>query len=227
MTVFGTFLVGYILTRLLLPVAFRQVDDALAERVEGLLAEQDADNARALALLARQLDPSRQDDPLPTDAELRDAFTKATAAVRQVIFQQARETRRRSWRDDPELSARTVPVLRALVDSDTGNNFEFRGQLGYALKDRAGPGDLEAADTALTEAITLRDRRGQVGWLMYELNRAHCRILLVRPDDQIVPDLATVAAAETVRPRVSGYPDILSWLQQRGMGIGDLVGATA
>lgn len=222
----GGFLVGYILTRLLLPVAFTEADQALADQIAGLKKEALAQNERdayALMLHSRQVEASRRaDTDVPTQEELDAAFTSASPVVRLVIFQRARQLRRENWKTDPDQSNLTLPVFRALVKADDGSNFEFQGQLGYALKDQPTP-DWSGAETALSAAIEGRDACKLKGWLLYELNRADCRIALNRGEDQILPDLRKAAASKPIRKKMHHFHAVVAWLRdQKQMTMDDL-----
>lgn len=211
----GGFLAGYLLTRLLLPAAFRSVEGDLAARVADLEAnvqEQDLLNTRALSLYSHQVDVGRRTDP-PSQQTLNDAIAKAAAVVKLVIFQQARDLRRRSWESDEPSSTSTIPIFRALIASDDGTNFEYHGQLGYALKDQEPPAWSDA-ERELTVAIAVRDKRGLTGWVTYELNRAECRAALNAPEEGVRRDLAAAASDEDLRRAMSGYPQIARWLQE-------------
>jgi len=90
------------------------------------------------------------------------------------------------------------------------------GELGYALKDKAAP-DWEAAEKALTEAITIRDRLSEEGYGGYEYNRAVCRIWLKKPVDEIEADLKA-AAAKDQWVRVWDFdPHTSRWLTENNL----------
>ncbi len=219
----GGFLTGYILTRLLLPAAFRSADEGLAARVaaieqknttlEAKVQEQDVLNTQALALYSQQVDVTRRDVGPPAQARLNDALSKASAVVKLVIFQQARELRRKSWRSDKASSSATIPVFRALIASDDGTNFEYHGQLAYALKDQVEPAWQEA-ESELTVAITIRDRRNLKGWLMYELNRADCRAALHEPAEALRDDLLAARGMSDFPERIADFDPITKWLHE-------------
>jgi hypothetical protein len=197
------FLYGYLWTRLYLPAQFRRADvlSSLNERVakaeaasikatevseqaaaatEGIarqLEEQAAHDAKALALVARQL-TLIEGAPAITPRELEDALREASPSMRVLAFDRAYEVRTANWQRNKELMERTIPVFRALVAIDVNNEYHRNhGQLGYALKDQRSP-DWKAAQAELSEAIRIRGEWRTQGWLFYEFNRALCRIML-------------------------------------------------
>jgi hypothetical protein len=53
----------------------------------------------------------------------------------------------------------------------------------------ATPSSWAEAEEELTKAIEIRDRVGDRGFLLYEFNRAYCRIRLDRPREESLSDL--------------------------------------
>ena len=216
-TVLG-FLFGYLWTRLVFTGALRAADQAaigvLVEEVQRVtqkaetterkldeLKKQSELDAAALNLTYRQLNPAT-DLPKVTQEELDNAIALASPPVKIQVFNQAWQLRSESWRDQntkPKLEL-TIPVFRALICSDTQNEYHRNhAELGYALKDKLQP-DWAAAEQELTTAIKIRGPWKEHGWVLYEMNRAECRIMLDpdfaqnRPSDptrkeQIVDDL--------------------------------------
>ena len=96
-------------------------------------------------------------------------------------------------RRDIERGENSIPVFRALISSDKGDRFyQNHGQLGFALKDKSKP-NWKEAEEELTKAIEIRDRIGDIGFGLYEFNRAICRIHLGWQKDGIVQDIVTAA----------------------------------
>jgi hypothetical protein len=188
------FLTGYLLTRLYLTPAFKRADvEGLRSRVEkaeevsrqAQEAAEEADrkatsavrDVLALGLVDRQLNPKQGDQPVSQE-ELSEALEAATPALRAQAYLRAQRQREASWRSDPSVMERTIPVFRALIASDSGGQYHRNhADLGYALKDKVPP-DYAGAEDALTAAIRLRDSRHNPGWRIYEFNRALCRIML-------------------------------------------------
>ena len=181
------FLFGYLWTRLFLAGAFRQADlmsiGHLASRVEqtdrkleGLKKQTEID-VEALNLAYRQLNPS-PDLPVVTQEALNATVASASRPIKVQIFNQAWSARSANWRDKKPIMERTIPVFRALIQSDSENRYHMNhGQLGFALKDQEHP-NWVAAEQELTTAIEMRGPWMEHGWLFYEFNRAICRIML-------------------------------------------------
>ena len=187
------FLTGYLLTRLYLTPAFKRADvEGLRSRVEkaekvsrqaqeaaeeaGRKATSAVRDVLALGLVDRQLNPKPGDQPVSQE-ELSEALEAATPALRAQAYLRAQRQREASWKTNPAIMERTIPVFRALIASDSdGRYHRNHADLGYALKDKRPP-DYAAAEAALTEAIRLRDSRHNPGWRIYEFNRALCRIM--------------------------------------------------
>ena len=168
------FVVAYLWTRAVLQSVLKAADRDVAEQIQDVLSKREDANAEALALVERQLAGQSP----PTQPELDKALSAATPEWLVQIYRRAEEQRFHNWRDDPATMARTIPVFRALVTADTQHNF-FRhfGSLGFALKDKEPPAYAEAL-ALLTTAIDIRGKRRTKGLLIYEWNRALCRIQL-------------------------------------------------
>ena len=197
------FLPGYLWTRLymggLLARAERRQVEELQNKMEQVRSDveqvrsamqdalaQDKRDATARELADRQLTLTLG-DPGVTQQALNEAIAAASESVKATIFNLASRQRTDYWRDDKSKVERTIPIFQALVASDPKEeNFRYRGQLGYALKDKTVP-DYGAAEEMLTKAIQIRDRNIKQGWRMYELNRAQCRIHLDRAFDEKRP----------------------------------------
>jgi hypothetical protein len=176
---FDGFLIGYLWTRLYLAGAMQQADvESLTRRIDEIKEQSDVD-AKALALAIRQLNPSA-DKTAPTQQELNDAVRDASKNVKAQVFYQAQTTRQESWAEPGKkaMMERTIPLFRALIAADTDEEYHRNyGQLGYALKDQRTP-DWAAAEVALTKAIQIRGSAAEHDWVLYEYNRAICRIQL-------------------------------------------------
>lgn len=191
------FLLGYLWTRLYLTAAFRLFDDAslsaLSSEVQDLkdqftVVDSDLDamkrqaeiDGEAINLLERQL-RAGPDAPKPTQSELEEIICKASPNTRVYVFYQAQQLRTETWRSDKLTMERSIPIFRALIASDVAQRFHRNyAQLGYALKDKLDPSpeDLVEAEEALGRAIRIRGDWRERGFVLYEFNRALCRIML-------------------------------------------------
>jgi len=229
------FLFGYLWTRLFLPGAFRQADlSILVNRVEKASIEvkqvnekleemekQTKYDAAALNLAQRQLNPSI-DIPAVTQEQLNDAIKYASRPVRIQIFNQAENIRRDNWRSDKTKMGLTVPIFKALIESDIQDQFHRNhAQLGFALKDQQKP-EWSKAEAELTRAIEIRDSLKENGWLIYEFNRAICRInqddgflngkaSTTENKDKILSDLRAAAKSE-LKKRIQNDISIEKWM---------------
>jgi hypothetical protein len=172
------FLIGYLWTRLYFAGALIQAEDveSLHREIKDIKEQSDLD-ARAFALVAKQLNPSGDSAP-PSQQEINEAIKNASQNVKAQIFYQAQEIRSSSWQE-PRTKAkmeRTIPIFRALIACDKDDEFHRNhGQLGYALKDQRHP-DWIGAEAELTNAIQIRGTGPNPDWIWYEFNRAVCRI---------------------------------------------------
>jgi hypothetical protein len=219
------FLFGYLWTRLFLGEALREADvAALGEKIS-VLENQMSQDARALSLVQQQLNP-RADSPGVVQEELKEAIIKASPSAKTTIFYQAWDVRSNNWRDDvskPKME-RTIPIFRALADSDTANRYHANhGQLGFALKDKTDP-DWVEAEQELSKAIAIRGDWRTQGWLYYEYNRALCRIKTEAithkgeagpsPNrEMIIADLQAAATNNALRKIIEGEKTITDWLK--------------
>ena len=142
------------------------------------LEEQAQLDALALQLATTQL--SGLDADKPTQQALENAVVRASGEMKAQIFYRSQLQRLRNWRDDatkPKME-RTIPVFKALAASDSQDSYHKNyGELGYALKDQRTPDSAEA-EAALTRAIALRGDNSESSYYAYEMNCAHCRIML-------------------------------------------------
>jgi hypothetical protein len=218
------FLAFYLVTRIYLGRAFAHADRVMVmsvvkkeiAQVQQTQRAQDERDVDALALVGRQLDPEPGAPPIPQE-DLDAAVAAASPLVKTQIFSRARDQRRQTWKTDKASMERTIPVFRALTAAETDRKFhQNRAQLGYALKDKAQP-DLPAAEAALTEAIDLRDSEGDLGFLLYEFNRALARILRhgTSPPAEvraaIEADLKAADASRFLRRQIAVNPDIAAF----------------
>jgi hypothetical protein len=202
----------------------------LAATIQVQLARTESARSDALIVVNHQLSSLKGGTP-PTQDELNQAIAKAPDSTRILIFDHAELTRRMNREHNPALMALTIPVFRALIAADPGDQYHrSHGSLGWALKDKPNSGapEWQEASDELSKAITIRDRQGISGWKLYEANRAVCNIRLLRQlpvgDPKILTLTALIhqdlAAAETdayARPMVSGAagqppnPEIADW----------------
>ncbi len=230
------FLFGFLWTRLFLPGAFKQADlSTLAKDVKDVnrkmqeLEKQSEQDAKALSLVQRQLNPSN-DIPDVTQDQLNEAIRASSRPVKMQIFIQAENLRRENWKDDKPKMELTIPILKALIESDDKNEFHRNhGQLGYALKDMKSP-DWIGAEAELTKAIELRGSKNT--WLLYEFVRAICKINLdkefaekkvSKPEsrDSILSDLRAAERAK-LSEWFSNNPEIEEWMKLNNVEIKDL-----
>ena len=236
------FLFGFLWSRIFLPDALRDADlrvlGAVAARAEAAtrkvestldrLDQQAKSDALALSLTHRQLNPPQDSEPVDP-RELARAIKAASAPVKVHVFYQAQEVRRANWKDPAAkpVMERTIPVLRALVDSETTERFHRNhSQLGYALKDRTNP-DWAEAERRLTEAIEIRGSP-EKGWRLYEFNRAHCRIMLDEPfrrgapsapesRTRILDDLRVAWPDNLAKAAITSEEPFTKWLAVNGV----------
>jgi hypothetical protein len=239
------FLIFYLVTRLYLGPVFARAEEMMKvyvdqriEEVEESRRQQEQNDVRALSLVNRVLQPDPGAPPVSQE-ELNEAIAAASPLVRAQIFARARDQRARAWRsrepEERDQMDRTVPVFHALVTADPDRYHRNYGQLGYALKDKREP-DLTAAEAALTEAINIRDRRGEQSYfLLYEFNRAHCRILLdpsfakgEKTDAEsaraILGDLQRAARLRGLRDQILASDPFARWLALNELTEDDLTG---
>jgi hypothetical protein len=214
------FLTFYLVTRIYLGRAFANADrltlTGVLKVVQQTQQAQEETDDDALTLVVRQLEPEPGAPPI-SQSDLDAAVGKASPLVKTQIFNRARDQRRRTWKSDKPSMERTIPIFRALIAAETDRMFHRnRGQLGYALKDKAKP-DLAAAEAALTEAIELRDDVGDRGFLLYEFNRALIQIQQhgteVPPDlrEAIEDDLKRAEASAFLRKEIAANGEIVAF----------------
>lgn len=219
------FLFAYLWTRLFLGGALAEAD-ALS-RVEERLDEQQRQaqqDAEALALVARYLQPGDAATSVDDTNRMKEAIKKASVGVKVQAFYQAATVRGQNWQQaaDKPLMERTIPVFEALAEADTEKKFHRTwGQLGFALKDQRTP-DWARAASALSTAIRIRGDAREFGYWLYEFNRAVCRIAMDpnftagRPSAPAVQadvhaDLEI--ASEQQHELIERTPEIVEWLR--------------
>ena len=238
MAVVAGFLAGYLLARLYLPRALLEADPEITriataaataaatenataavekkvEEVANAAQDQIRADTEANRLVSLQLDAGAG-APEPPLAELSDAIKRASQPLRDIALQRASEQRSKYWmgRNSGDLlkMERTIPVFRALLDTDSGHKHVIHGQLGFALKDQTEP-DHQGAIEHLSEAISERDADGETGWLFYEFNRALSRIRSKQgTPDEILIDLCKAAGIEFIRGIIETDKDVVAWL---------------
>lgn len=171
------FLVGYLWTRLFLTRALAEADVSaiIVAEVQKAQKDQSQIDAEALSLTYRYLRLDTKPEEFNID-QLKKAIKAAQASVRVQIFYQAEKIRSENWKLNKDLMERTIPIFQALVDSDERGEFHRNyAQLGFALKDKQKP-EYAKAEQALEKAIQMRGEEQKADWLVYEANRAICRI---------------------------------------------------
>jgi hypothetical protein len=169
------FLFGFLWARIYLRRWFTEADRDIVKKLDDKLSKIDAD-ARALALVTQQLNRGPDEDPV-SDAELAEAVKIASSPVKAQIFEQARVVSEAFGITDHDIKLQSVvAIMKALIACDTRSVYHRNhAELSYALS-RQRPLDLPAAEKALSEAIKIRDARGNMGWKYYEFRRARYRI---------------------------------------------------
>lgn len=232
------FLMGYLWTRLFLGAEFRRADElssSVTAAIDNRVSEQFEQattaaqkqaqvDANALSTVTQYL--SDQDVSKFVVDDMKALIRKASPTIKVQIFYNAREVRTRSWQvpDHKHLVARTVPIFEALCEADTDKRFfQNHGQLGYALKDLPDP-DYQRAEAELTIAIDRRGSASTKGFVIYELNRALCRIQLdpeFREGKPSTPEnrariYADLDVARTSYPDFWGTLEIHKWIDLNG-----------
>lgn len=177
------FLSGYIITRTQISSLFSRADANL------LFNRRDTDLLGSIAEMFETGLPNMAND------ELRERITKSSMLTQNSIFAYTKNCRKIFHkRRQPENVSLTVPVFSALVESDyEGLNHQYRGQLGYALKDqhlgkkkpwdeateKAMIPDLERAVDVFEQAILIRGDWKSKGYGVYELNLAITKLELL------------------------------------------------
>ncbi len=222
------FLFGFLWTRLFLGAALARADlDAVLAAAAQKQDEQQQNDAAALAIVQQYLAPQAQARISPT--AVKESIRKASPPVKVQIFYQAQKLRRENWESNKAVMERTIPIFEALIESDVEQQFHQNfGQLGFALKDKR-TADLPKAEEILTKAIEIRGDWRRSGWVIYEANRAECRILRdtnfnqSKPSTQeartqIVSDLQIALKEPFNRPWLASQP-FSKWLSLNQVSI--------
>jgi hypothetical protein len=220
------FLFGYLWTRLFLTRALVEADvgAVIAAEVKRAQKDQAQIDAEALSLTYRYLRPDSKLEEFDI-SELKRAIKASQAHLKVQIFYYAEKVRSENWRNNKPFMERVIPIFEALVETDPEGRFHRNyGQLGFALKDKEKP-DYKRAEEMLSRAIAIRGSAEKADWLIYEANRAICRIELdpnfkmgqpASPElkESILADLRAAYQDEWVRDIIiKGNQKILDWLQ--------------
>jgi hypothetical protein len=230
----SSFLLSYLWTRVRLKPELEIADRDLQEAVREVVEDKALADAEALSLVDRALNGQEGDVD-----KIAAALSKASKPVLVQAYQRAEDMRARTWRDPTkhEEHARTLIVFRALIANDPELRYHRHfGSLGFALKDREPP-DLAGAVEALTTAITVRSDP-RAGFVLYEWNRAACRIRRARekggltPDDDAAVEADLRAAAQRLGAGMFQVTDssdrsvraVEWWLREKNLTYADLRG---
>jgi len=228
------FLITYLWTRWYLAGTFRQADQAAIENRISEVERQVENNAKALGIIQRQLNPSRDDSQPITQDQLNVAVKLASEAVTEQIYQQAYTVLSANYGDQKTKPAmeRTIPVFRALIANDPERaNYLYHYMLAFALKEQRQPNWSEA-EAEYTTAIEIRGPWKDYDNVQLEVERAECRInqdeafknsqpSADKFKNVILTDLK--AAANDPSVKLSDYPCISEWITLNKIPSTDLV----
>lgn len=173
------FLAGYISTRTQLSSLFSRADASL------LFSRRDTDLLRTIAEMFEAGKALTEEET----KELQAQIMKASLLTQNSIFAYTKNCRKIFHkRRQADKVGLTIPVFYALVEADyEGLNHQFRGQLGYAYKDKlkgdsneSKAEDYKNALEILSAAIAIRGDWRSKGYGVYELNWAISKIELLR-----------------------------------------------
>jgi hypothetical protein len=203
------FFYSYLWARLYLGTLLRAADLAMLKKEVKKYKDQRSADDNASELVEIQLEhPDKHVD----EEMLITAIKSASPGVKARIFYQAQEIRSDNWKKDKSKMERTIPIFRALVESDVDDDYHRNhAQLGYALKDQRKPGWAEA-ESELSKAIEIRDKKGDLGWIYYEFNRAVCRINQdkdFKNNRKSKPDVAKGIVADLKKSVEYGLEDLI------------------
>ena len=227
------FLITYLWTRLYLAGALTEADQATIQNRLSEVERQAEDNAKALSITTRQLNPTRDSQPITQD-QLNAAIESASDAFRDQIFQQVMTVINENWRDisTKPVMERAIPLLRALIANDTEQvKYLYHAYLGFALKEQRQE-DWKDADAEFTTAIKMRSSKDYDLWV--ELQRAEGRIkhdpgfLQGKPSSEdfkseILADLKLAASNSATKDEIANYDTITKWLDRNNIPLSDLV----
>jgi hypothetical protein len=229
------FLITYLWTRWYLAGTFRQADQAAIENRISEVEKQVENNAKALSIVQRQLNPARDSQPILQE-QLNSALKLASEAVTDQIYQQAYSVLIANYGDQttkPTME-RTIPVFRALIANDTEHvNYLYHAMLGFALKEKRQP-DWVESEAEHTTAIEMRGPSKDYDNVWLEIQRADCRIhqdeayLRGEPSDDkfkgvILADLKLVASSSGDKEDLTEYHSINDWITLNKIPPSDLV----
>ncbi|MFN0036526.1 MAG: hypothetical protein ACKVUS_15785 [Saprospiraceae bacterium] len=188
------FLAGYITTRTQISSLFSRADATL------LFSRRDTDLLRTIAEMFESGRPMLDDDVRKLEAQI----SSASLLTQNSIFAYTKNCRKIFHkRKEAAKIGKTVIVFNALVEADyEGLNHPFRGQLGYAYKDRhldkkkpwdegiekAMIPDFEKAVEIFESAIQIRGDWKSKGYGVYELNLAITKLELLRLKAKYAPN---------------------------------------
>lgn len=218
----GGFLLAYLATRLYLGQLLADAEIQALERQLSEIEKRAQADARALQFVQAQLDGSVE---APPQQDLNNAIEAASPDARRLVFYRCDRERSRNRLTEatkPKME-RTIPVFRALIESDRDDKYDANhAELGFALKDQSKP-DWAGAESALSRAISIRGDPKEPALLTYEANRAICRINLDQafaqkkpaPKDiqtQIIGDLKRAIQADAMKSLLERTPEVKEWL---------------
>lgn len=220
------FILGFLWSRLYMAGAIMKAErealkEEIVKEVQNKTDEKEQNDAKALSVINQLLDGDAGVASMSQET-LNEVVAKASPVVKVTIFNQAQSFRQDNWKDGkPEKLHRVVPVFKALIACDTENKYHRNhGQLGYTLKDKTAP-EYEEAEAELTSAMSIRDKTGKEGkWLLYEFNRAYCRIKINQeqqkeafPVASIYQDLQKAAQSRAIRDIIQREGIFIDWLK--------------
>ena len=194
------------------------LEKKIVEAVQNNVDKKDQDDAKALGVVNHLLDADAGVINMPQQ-QLDEIIFKASPVVKITIFNQAQSFRQQNWKreEDRVKLTRVIPIFKALIASDTEDKYHRNhGQLGYTLKDKIDP-DYKTAESELSKAMEIRDKSGKKGrWLLYEFNRAFCRISVNAIENKEVYPKAAIYADIQAASQVSSIQELISKLDLFG-----------
>ncbi len=189
----------------------------LEHKVQSLEGQAKSDGD-ARAMLSRYLEKD-PDKPVPV-SDLKEAIKAASDSLKVEAFNKAREFRRKALDiKKPADIGLVIPIFEAFIEGDTEQKYHRNyGELAFSLKDKDKP-EWKKAEEVLSKAIEVRDKNKSEGFLVYEFNRALCRINLNASKDDILKDLDKATAAEKANewirnPDPVRGADLINWLKR-------------
>lgn len=223
------FLLGYLWTRLYLAGALTYEETAL-EKMLGTLQGQVSNLEKQIqadhrAKLHVHNILHAEDVEVPVDqTALLEALQASSEMAKEDLFRLTRLRRKETWRQEQAKMARTIPVFKALIESNGSSesiDHAHYGQLGYAYHDNE---EYSEGWECLNKAIEVRDKSPHPdhSYLLYELLRAKCAIRLAEdePADPkmekrvILADIMTAARSTQARRIIAEDEVLQTWLEQ-------------